>query len=534
MKKHYFFFCLPLLAIFFTNCAPTLELQSVESPTRIDHQKVHYYNADSTYALSGTSYQFPGALGDIQYMPQWQMMTANFLSEERKPAYTVYDLKTDQPNWVNKGNYQLALLQRDVAMVSYQDKKVLLNAQNGLPIRWVDGEDFVVIDDSVTLKLADQFSRVNIKTGQQHWSRQGEKQYAGWMADELDGNWMYVVGDGLHGFDLTTGEGWYHQANTEYEATRGKRAIANGALFAFNVLSLSFGGVSEFGYLQPLRAHNVHAKPKIMGNDLFFADRTEIVRLDKQTGELIWAENLMEELGVSDLKILDNNRLLLVSKGYRYVNYALDKDKPAMLYSVNADKGRIINKIQLTKNEVIQDYAVNDAYIYTVTKEKIYQYDHILGSEKTIELPTVYGAPLRVVAWSSSAYDELLQTDKPDFPLVIRTMQGVVALHPVTLEELWYQRLGTVVQEKPQLLGTDYWQMPILLNEIDQNRFWVEEDTETFWFARARKIVGLDLSNNGKIIGEFDLPSDDFWFLGNGEMVQYEGREVRILRLKTN
>ena len=466
-------------------------------------------------------------------MPQWQYLTANFLTEQKKPAYTVYDLKKGATNWTNRGNYNLALLQKEVAMVSYQDKRVLIDAETSLPIRWLKDEDFVVVDDSITLNLTNQFARVDLKTGERYWTRQGEQQYAGWMTDELDGNWMYVVGDGLHGFDLMTGKGWFHEANTEYDATRGKRAWANGALFVLNVLSLTAGGLSEFGYLEPLRAHNVHAKPQINGNQLFFADRKEIVNLEKQTGEPFWTKELTEELGVSDLKILENDRLLLVSKGYRYVNYAMDKDKPALLYSIDAADGRIIHKIQLPKNEVIHDYAVNDAFVYAVTKGKLYQFDQTLGNKKEIELPAIYGAPMRIIAWSSAAYDDLLKTDTPDFPLVIRTMQGVVALHPVTLEELWYQRLGTVIQEKPQLLGSDYWQMPILLNELDQRRFWVEEETETFWFAKARKIVGLDLLNQGKIVGEFELPSDDFWFVGDGELVQFEGKDIRILRLET-
>lgn len=532
-KKTYLLF-FPLLILLFSNCRPSLELQAVEDTPIITVKTVQEISADSNYVLSGKKYRFPSDVQTIQYTPQWQQLGVNFLTDRRRHAYAIYDVAEEKLNWVNRGNYDLAMLQRDVAMVSSPEKRILINAQSGLPIRWVDREeDFAVIDDSVSLNLTRRFSRIDLKTGKTKWSRPGATRFDGWMADELDGNWMYVMADGLHGFNLETGSGWHHQAKTDYDASRGKRAIANGFMLGLNILSAAYGGgfVDDFLYWDPLRAHNIHSKPQIEQDELYFSARKSILNLEKTTGEVFWETSVKEELGVSDLEILSENKLLLFGKGYRYVDYALDKDKQANIYLIDKNDGRILSKKELPKSEVVINHAVNDQFIYTLTQKHIYRFDKYLENEHKISLPTTYGTPLRVVTWSSSRYDADLETDIKDFPLVIRTVQGVVALHPVTLKELWYKRLGRPMRNMPETYSYDRWQMPISIKDMEMSRSWIDETTETFWFARTGKIIGLDLINEGEIVAEFKLPSDNFWFLGDGELVQFGDRDVQILRL---
>lgn len=535
-KKTYLLF-FPIILLLFSNCRPSLELQAVEDIPTIAVKNIQKVSADSSYALNGKRYRFPSDVQNIQYMPQWEQLAVNLLTNRGRYAYTIYDVANEKPNWVNKGNYNLSLLQKDVAMVSSPEKRILINAQSGLPIRWVEREeDFAVIDDSVTLNLTRRFSRIDLKTGVTKWSRPGAARFDGWMADELDGDWMYVMADGLHGFNLNTGAGWHHQVNTDYDATRGKKALAGGIMLGLNVLSIAYGGgiIDDLLYWDPLRAHNIHSKPQIEQTELYFSARKSILNLDKTTGKVFWETTVEEELGVSDLEILSENKLLLFGKGYRYVDYALDKDKKANIYLIDKNDGRILSKKELLKSEVIINHAVNDQFIYTLTQKHIYRFDKYLDTEKKISLPSTYGAPLRVVTWSSSRYDADLQTDIQDFPLVIRTVQGVVALHPVTLKELWYKRLGRPMRDMPETYTYDRWQMPVSMKDLEMSRSWIDETTETFWFARTGTIIGLDLINEGKIVAEFKLPSDNFWFLGDGRLVQFGDRDVQLLRLTNN
>ena len=536
MQKNFYYLLFPVLILLFSNCYPTLELQTVEVLPTVKVEKISTVATDANYTLTGKRYRFPNTIQEVQYNPVWQQMAVNYELPRRKHAYAIYDVAKEQLNWSNQGDYTLSMLQRDIVMASYQDKKILINTVDGLPIRWVNKDDFVMIDDSVALKLGTQFSSVDLRTGHTKWTRRGEGRFEGWMSDELDGDWMYVIADGLHGFNLNTGKGWFHQATTDYDATRGGKAVASGIMLGLNILSIAAGGpfVDDFLYFDPLRAHNVHAKPKIDGNQLYFADRKTIVCLEKQSGHLLWETKVKEELGVSDLKMLSKNDLLLFGKGYRYVDYALDKDKQAALYLVDANNGEIITKKNLPKGETIINHAINDAFIYALTEEYIYRFDKGLEKGKRVELPAVYGAPLRVVTWSSVGYDDFLTTDTPDFPLVIRTMQGVVALHPITLKELWFKRLGNLLHDKPQVLNADKWQLPILLQDADMRRSWIDETNEIFWFAKTGKIVGLDLLNEGATVAEFELDSDDFWYVGEGELLQYGGRDVNILKLRVN
>ncbi len=537
MQKNFYYLLCPALLLLFSNCSPTLELQTVEVAPTVKVEKIHKIATDSSYTLSGKRYRFPNTIEQVQYHPIWQQMAVNYTLPKRKNAYAIYDVSKEQLNWSNQGDYALSMLQRDIVMASFQDKKILLNSENGLPIRWVNREEFVVIDDSVTLKLGEQFSRVDLRTGSTNWSRRGESRFEGWMSDELDGNWMYVIADGLHGFNLNTGKGWYHQATTDYDATRGGKAVASGILLGLSILNLAAGGggvvVDDFLYWDPLRAHNVHAIPKIDGDQLYFADRKSIIALKKKTGKVLWETKVKEELGVSDLKMLSKNRLLLFGKGYRYVDYALDKDKQAALYLMDANDGEIIEKKELPRGETIINHAINDAFIYALTTRHIYRFDKRLEKGKRVKLAAAYGAPLRVVTWSSVGYDDFLTTDTPDFPLVVRTMNGVVALHPITMEVLWFKQLGTLLNNKPQVINSEEWQLPILLQDADMRRSWVDETNEVFWFAKSGKIIGLDLLNEGVTVAEFELTSDDFWYVGDGTLLQFGGQDISLMELSS-
>ena len=263
-KKSYILF-FPFLLLLFSNCSTSLKLQSVEELPNIYVKTVKRTSKDSTYILSGKKYRFPNTVQEIQYKPSWQQLAVNFQTAKRKNAYAIYDIAAEKLNWTNKGNYQLTMLQSDVAIVSSTEKRLLVNAKSGLPIRWVaPAEDFAVIDDSITLNLTKQFSKIDLKTGETQWSRPGANRFEGWITDELDGDWMYVMADGLHGFNLKTGSGWHQQVNTDYDATRGKKALYNGLLLGLDILTLANTGGSlvsglagdvlgEFLYLNPLR-----------------------------------------------------------------------------------------------------------------------------------------------------------------------------------------------------------------------------------------------------------------------------------------
>ena len=102
---------------------------------------------------------------------------------------------------------------------------------------------------------------------------------------------------------------------------------------------------------------------------------------------------------------------------------------------------------------------------------------------------------------------------------------------------VWFFRLlveqhESPVRDMPQIMDADRWQIPLLIKDLELRRSWIDEMTETFWFAKAGKIIGLDLINEGAVVADFDLPSDDFWYVGDGELVEFSGRDIQILQLK--
>ena len=193
--------------------------------------------SNDTYAWNGFKYRFPTPIEGVDYNPEWQESALNFDdAKHKRPLYGIYNVKKDQLNWMNKGDYSLSMIKKDVTLIRKRDKGILLETENGLPIRPVDRADFVLVDDSIALKIGERVERVDLRTGEIYWKRPRFQTFDGWLTDEIYGDWMYIMANGLHGFNLATGEGWFKKANTNYDATLGGRVPLNGALFGFNFI----------------------------------------------------------------------------------------------------------------------------------------------------------------------------------------------------------------------------------------------------------------------------------------------------------
>ena len=534
MKNFHYPFLLFLLLIL-QDCASSLKLEAVPKKPEVQKEAIHQMASNATYALKGFKYRFPTPIEGVDYNPEWQQLALNFKdAKNKRPHYGIYNIEKDQLNWMNKGDYSLSMIKKDVTLIRKRDKGILLETENGLPIRPVDRADFVLVDDSIALKIGERVERVDLRTGEIYWKRPRFQTFDGWLTDEIYGDWMYIMANGLHGFNLATGEGWFKKANTNYDATLGGRVPLNGALFGFNFINPFEQDAAFLSPLGPIIAHNIYAKPVVEQDNLYFADRLRIYSIDRKTGDTHWQQKIKQQTGISEITFLTDQKLLFLGKGYRFVNYLMDKEKTAIVLLMNARNGRVINHINLPEGEIIVNHAISDTYIYLLSEHAIYQYDYRLSLINHITLPENFGTPLRVVTWSSAEYDKNLQTGIPDFPLVIRTMKGVIGLYPVSLDKLWYQHLGTINEKEPTILSIFSWQIPIFMQEQDLRRSWVDEETEIFWFAKSKKIIGLDLLNNGAKVAEFDMPSDDFWYVDDGKLVQFGDQEVQILHLEAN
>ena len=123
-------------------------------------------------------------------------------------------------------------------------------------------------------------------------------------------------------------------------------------------------------------------------------------------------------------------------------------------------------------------------------------------------------------------YEDFIKTANPDLPVIIRTTLGLLALHPVTFDELWFKRLGPFVEGLPD---RPTWQDLLSMADQESSRYQVDLDREIFWFTKEGTLVGVDLYKQGEIIGEFPLGSDNFWFSEDGRIVHSGGRYIQVL-----
>lgn len=483
---------------------------------------------ESNYRLVGKEYQFSHLFEQMNYSPRWDLVSLNFGKNKKSATYTLLDLENDTFRWSKNGLHQFRVLHQDYGLLDLKGNNYLIDLETGGILRKIFRKNLVVVDDTVALHLGQRFEMVDLKTGQLRWSRPGAKSFEGWMSDQFDHDWMYVVAGGLHGFKINSGGGWYEPVKTDYDATKGGGTVANIFLGALMVADIALGGGGEVPFIRKKRVHNIHTKPLIEEDQLFFANRQNLQSRNKYTGSLIWEQELPEELDMAELKKWRKDELLLVSKGYRYISNFPELNKQASFYRINQQTGAIDFEGYLDKGDIVINYATNDEFVYVLGLEKIYQLDIHLQKLGAFEVPPNYGHPLRVVSWSSSMYEDFLKTETPDLPVIIRTSTGLLALHPVTFEELWFKSLGSFQKGLP---GNPNWQDLLYMVDQEFSRYQVDLDREIFWFSRENTLLGVDLYKEGKIIGEFLLPSDNFWFEENGKLIHSGTKDIQVLYL---
>ena len=528
MKLDSTLFTFLLFLCIFSSCT-TFSIVETKSKPEILVNPVEYQSSEGVPIARGQQYQFPGTVEHFEYMPQSKQFTATYFSKRKNAEYGLFDAQSGVVEWAHLGSRRLSLLTKDFSFAESDGVKMLLRNKNGTAVRKITNDKLVVIDDSVVINLTNPIQRINLNSGNPYWERPGLGSYSGWTSDQLDGDWMYVVAKGVHGFNLRTGKGWYQKMKTDYDPKGAGTA-------AFNVLSifliaadLYFGGTGEgINLTAGQRVHNIHTVPVIGGEHLYFANRDEAYCLDKKSGKINWKNTFDKEIGASDFRLLPNGTALLVSKGFRFIDYNVELYDRPMLYILDAHNGRILHENQLPKEEIIIHSANNDAYTYALGPSKVYQFGSRLEALANFEIPIQYGKALRVVTWSSSSYNQYLRTDQPDFPLVIRTTKGVLGLHPVTLEELWFQDLGLF--KEGMISGMQWWEV-LGASEQEQFRSWIDSSGELFWFSKQSEVVGLDLRQQGKEIANIKFGTDNFHIKPTGELV-YQGLDkVQILKL---
>jgi len=407
--------------------------------------------------------------------------------------FVLYDLAGGRLGWAtSKGEYNSYLNAFGVVYFNEDREHNLYSAADGTFIR--KGEPGLYLTRDYTLVLnKDEYASVNLVTGEKNWVRPGSS-YSGLRGETVEDGWAYIVADGLHAFNLETGEGWdFTDLKTDSRGVAA--ALAKDA--ALSCLAALGGGV-RYGSTRAKLYHNTHSDPLIVDEMVYIADKEALFCFDKQTGITLWESPLPKEM--NGLNIFEaGDSIALIGKGWRFVDYGIERDKNPMAALYDKETGEMTSSTELNQDSVFIDFLWADDSVLLLTPTSMFHLDSklVLTGERAAE----GGDFLRFITSKNGE-------------TYIRTSTGVLAIDSESMETLWSKDLGRA----PFYISSSSFK-----GEWDRGSQWVRnmwaEVSRShhfkglYWLTTEDGYVqGIDLDKKGETVIEIDLGTDDFKF----------------------
>ena len=192
------------------------------------------------------------------------------------------------------------------------EKKIRLYA---LPDDWSGAEPKIGLGYAQIMGARGEKAQgFNLADGSTLWKRPLNFQ-SGWSAcDMVSDSVVLVQADGLHLFNLYTGQGW------DYEAVMSAPYDKRIALQVLGFASSSFATGGAY------MIKELHSNAILSDSVLYWASREEIVALDSTDGHLLWKTRLPEKAGSRSNIFETDTSIFLINRGVavfqnRYVEY---------------------------------------------------------------------------------------------------------------------------------------------------------------------------------------------------------------------
>lgn len=197
---------------------------------------------------------------------------------------------------------------------------------------------------------------IDMRTGAVKWERFLEHDYGWNEAFYINDSTLIVASSGLHAVNLRTGRGW------DYHALTGKKDYTG--MVAANAAGLALGFLT--GTFVVTTGHDVVTdlvSNTLIDNDyIYFATREEIVKLNKNTGELAWQYPIPKDMGSQSALYLDDNSVYMINKGLGNLGNRKVKIGEPFVAAFNRETGvqEYFSFIKEKELQIISHEVIND------------------------------------------------------------------------------------------------------------------------------------------------------------------------------
>ena len=213
-----------------------------------------------------------------------------------------YDIKNQKVLWSKKIAYQSSNLQQFSKTMIYTvaNKSYCLDINTGNEL-WEVKNNIYFVDPIDNIGIGYKFKSstgysnelegIDLKNGNVVWKRDLNREY-GWNdVFYTNDSTMIVVAAGLHAINIKTGKGW------DYNTITGKKdytgtAAANAVGVAAGLLTGTFVMSTGHNLVRDLVSNTI-----IDSSNIYFASKEQLVKIDKQSGEILWKFPFSNEIG---------------------------------------------------------------------------------------------------------------------------------------------------------------------------------------------------------------------------------------------
>lgn len=403
---------------------------SLSAQTTTGTVKVATHISDNS-DVEGQYIDFGKPLYDIRYCEKGNYLILMFRQTDKKGNWknkgeiSLLKLKDKSLAWTKPFNYSttMAIATSRGVVTNGGGYITMLDADTGYNV-WRLEHRLAQIDDEAGVVMAYDYPEskhlrgYSMDYGQELWDVKVSHNVCwGWNnVQRVDSTWLMVINDDLTLLDPRTGEFYQYEAKTGITDTKGvmlsSLAAVGGAMVGMT-LGAAFGGTTGYYYYPAYIGRNVitglHSNLcRLECGDWLFADRNNLVRLDKQLN-IVWKQPLPEKTVAHSVLLTDESLVYMLNMGIGWNGNAAKKAGRPFVAAYNVADGHEVYMNMLSeKKDIIVDALLNTEGLFMMDDNSIMYKRRLTDADVTQSTwnTAAHGKLRRIIKTPVYAYQE--------------------------------------------------------------------------------------------------------------------------------
>lgn len=331
----------------------------------LSNEKVFGKSLVDSFVVKGMEYVFPDRIHETFLDTTTGLLTVQLRGLRKNGKWLdhsgkiiQFDIKNQRVLWSKKIAYQASNLKQFSKTIihSFGNKSYCLDVNTGEEL-WKVKNDIYFVDPVDNIGIGYKFRNstgytnelegIDLKNGNILWKRNLFREF-GWNdVFYINDSTIIVVAAGLHAINIKTGIGWDYYSVTGHNLVR--------ELVSNTLVDI---------------------------NNIYFASKEKLIKIDMQTGEVIWKFPFPDDIASKSTIFIKGNIIYMVNKGMAFMgNRKLDFGKPFFAAFDSQTGNQIFLSIIDVKDDPILSFELHSKDIYFTFKNRVAKYSMETGNE---------------------------------------------------------------------------------------------------------------------------------------------------------